>query len=162
MQQGKLAVAIGDDTVRIAVVDAGGTIAKVQESPIAQFTTLTDALLRYEASSGVPLLGATCAIAIIGATCRDSILLSRGQWAISRAGLKSLFRQDAIIINDVAANAWAIFGGQAQKLSPLSAGCGEPDFGRAGRWAGCGWSWPRSGPTTRWGWRWTTWASGSG
>ncbi len=135
MEQGKLAVAIGDDTVRFAIVGAHGALSKFEESPITRFSTLTDALLAYEASSGVPLLGSTCAISIIGATCRDSILLSRGQWAISRAGLRSLFRQDAIIINDVAASAWAILGGQVQKLAPLSPGGTEPDFKRPGRWA---------------------------
>lgn len=132
MEQGKLAVAIGDDTIRFAIVGAHGALSKFEEWPIARFSTLTDALLSYEASSGVPLLGSMCAISIIGATCRDSILLSRGQWAISRAGLRSLFRHDAIIINDVAANAWAILGGQAQKLAPLSAGGVEPDFKRPG------------------------------
>ena len=135
MEQGKLAVAIGDDTVRFAVVGAHGALSKFEEWPIERFSTLTDALLSYEASSGVPLLGSICGISIIGATCRDSILLSRGQWAISRAGLKSLFRHDAIVINDVAANAWAILGGHAQRLSPLSPGNSEPDFTRAGRWA---------------------------
>ncbi|WP_375420057.1 glucokinase [uncultured Sphingomonas sp.] len=135
MEQGKLAVAIGDDTVRFAVVGTHGALSRLEEWPIARFSTLTDALLTYEASSGVPLLGSTCGISIIGATCRDSILLSRGQWAISRAGLKSLFRHDAIVINDVAASAWAILGGQAQKLSPLSPGGSEPDFRRPGRWA---------------------------
>jgi len=134
-QQRKLAVSIGDERVSLAWVTGGANLAGVEKWPISRFSTLTDALLAYERAAGIPLLGAACVLGVLGATYGETIMLARGNWAISRSGLRSVFGRDAIVINDVAARAWAVLGGAAPKLEPLSAtATGSPDFRRTGRW----------------------------
>ena len=134
-QQRKLAVSIDDDSISMAWVEEGRRLAAIEKWPITQFRTLTDALLAYEKSSGIRLLGAACVLSVQGATYGETIMLSRGNWAISRSGLRSVFGRDAIVINDVAARAWAVVGGAGPKLDILSPNTtGVPDFGRTGRW----------------------------
>jgi glucokinase len=134
-QQRKLAVSIDDDSISMAWTTEGNRLGTTEKWPISQFRTLTDALLAYERKSGVKLLGAACALGVLGATYGETIMLSRGNWAISRSGLRSIFGRDAIVINDVAARAWATLGGSGTKLEGLSTAAGAPDFNRRGRWA---------------------------
>jgi len=132
--QRKLAVAIDDDMIHMAWVGANRDLTRIERWPISRFRTLTDALLEYEKTARQPLLHASCALGVLGATHGDSIILSRGNWAISRSGLRSVFGRDAVIINDVAARAWAALGGAGGKLEPWSPAAVPPDFTRAGRW----------------------------
>jgi len=136
-QQRRLAVSIDDDSINMAWVTSGRQLATVEKWPITQFSTLTDALLAYEKKAGTPLLGAACALGVLGATYGETIMLSRGNWAISRSGLRSVFGRDAIVINDVAARAWATLAGaggpRLDGLSPTA--IGAPDYHRTGRWA---------------------------
>jgi len=134
-EQRKLAVSIDDDSISMAWVTEGHRLGPAERWPIAEFRTLTDALLAYERKTGTKLLGAACALGVLGATYGETIMLSRGNWAISRSGLRSIFGRDAIVINDVAARAWATLGGGSTKLEGLSAAAGAPDFRRRGRWA---------------------------
>ncbi len=134
-QQRKLAVSIDDDSINMAWVTEGRRLGATETWPIAQFSTLTDALIAFEKKSGAPLLGAACALGVLGATHGETILLSRGNWAISRAGLKSMFGRDPIVINDVAARAWAALGGNGTRLENIASLGGLPDFRRRGRWA---------------------------
>jgi len=134
-QQRKLAVSIDDDSISMAWVTDGHRLGVAEKWPIAEFRTLTDALLAYERKTGVKLLGAACALGVLGATYGETIMLSRGNWAISRSGLRSIFGRDAIVINDVAARAWATLGGGGIKLEGLSTAAGMPDFRHRGRWA---------------------------
>ncbi|HWI85798.1 MAG TPA: glucokinase [Sphingomonas sp.] len=135
-QDRKLAVAIDDDTITMAWVGDGQRQIGLERWPIGQFSTLTDALLAFERSAGKPLLGAACALGVLGATHGETIMLSRGNWAINRSGLRSVFKRDPIVINDVAARAWAALGGAAPRLEPLSpSALNLPDFSRPGRWA---------------------------
>ena len=134
-QQRKLAVSIDDDSISMAWVTDGHRLGVAEKWPIAEFRTLTDALLAYERKTGVKLLGVACALGVLGATYGETIMLSRGNWAISRSGLRSIFGRDAIVINDVAARAWATLGGGGIKLEGLSTAAGMPDFRHRGRWA---------------------------
>ena len=135
-QQRKLAVSIDDDSISMAWVTEGNRLGAAEKWPIADFRTLTDALLAFERKVGTPLLGAVCALGVLGATYGETIMLSRGNWAISRSGLRSIFGRDAIVINDVAARAWAALGGAGTRLESLSpTATVQPDFHRRGRWA---------------------------
>lgn len=136
-QQRRLAVSIDDDSINMAWVADGRQLSALEKWPLAQFSTLTDALLAYEKKTGTPLLGAACALGVLGATYGETIMLSRCNWAISRSGLRSVFGRDAIVINDVAARAWATLAGAGgPKLDGLSpTAIGAPDYHRTGRWA---------------------------
>jgi len=134
-QQCRLAVSIDDDSIKMAWVAESSRLSSAQLWPITRFSTLTDALLAYEKKAGTPLLGASCALSVTGATYGDTIMVSRSNWAICRAGLRTMFGRDVIAVNNVAACAWAALDGGVAKLEGLSpAAIGEPDFRRGGRW----------------------------
>ena len=108
-------------------------INDIHEVKIAGVPTFTDALQQFERERGVPLRGLQCAMAIAGAASGETISLVRSRWTISRAGLHAVFGTDPVILNDVAARAWATRSGTAN-IEPLR-GVGMPNFSRPGRYA---------------------------
>lgn len=131
----RLAIAVDDQTISLAWADQGGFLASVKSWPISRFATLTDALLTFEREAGVPLRGAECAIGILGAAEGETIMLSRGNWAISRSALRNIFDRDSLVINDVAARAWAVLAGTGIRREALSPEVPMRNFDRPGRWA---------------------------
>ena len=108
-------------------------VSGIHELNIDGLPTFTDALQRFEREKGVPLGGLQCAMAIAGAASGETISLVRSRWTISRAGLQAVFGTQPVILNDVAARAWATRSGTAnvQQLR----GVGTPSFSRPGRYA---------------------------
>lgn len=107
-------------------------ISDIHEVMIAGVPTFTDALQRFERESGIPLRGLQCAMAIAGAASGETISLVRSRWTISRAGLHAIFGTDAVILNDVAARAWATRSGTAN-IQQLR-GVGTLNLARPGRY----------------------------
>ena len=107
-------------------------LADIFEVEIAGLPTFTDALQRFEREKAVPLRGLQCALAIAGASSGETISLVRSRWTISRAGLFAIFGTQAIILNDVAARAWATRSGTTN-VEPLR-GAGSPSLSRPGRY----------------------------
>jgi glucokinase len=107
-------------------------ITTVHEVEIAGVPTFTDALQRFERERGVPLNGLQCAMAIAGASSGETISLVRSRWTISRVGLQAVFGTQPVILNDVAARAWATRSGTAN-IQQLR-GVGSPSFSRPGRY----------------------------
>lgn len=123
-----------EGVLRFAVVSpsARPRIGDIYEVEVAGLPTFTDALQRFERDKGLPLSGLQCAMAIAGASNGETISLVRSRWTISRHGLHALFGTDAVIINDVAARAWATRSGLAN-IETLRGG-GTPSFTRPGRY----------------------------
>ena len=123
-----------EGVLRFAAVSpsARPRIGDVHEVEVAGLPTFTDALQRFERDKGIPLSGLQCAMAIAGASNGETISLVRSRWTISRLGLHALFGTDAVIINDVAARAWATRSGLAN--IELLRGGGTPSFARPGRY----------------------------
>jgi glucokinase len=71
-------------------------------------------------------------MAIAGAASGETISLVRSRWTISRSGLQAMFGTQPVIINDVAARAWAIRSGTAN-IQALR-GVGGPSLTRPGRY----------------------------
>ena len=130
----RLAVAIGGTHVRMAWIDAAGRAGSIARYEIAQYTTLTATLMQFERESATALSGARCAVAISGSTVGETMAIARGRWTISRPGLAAVFERPAIVINEVAASAWAILSLASSRLIPVSALTG-PEFSRPGRYA---------------------------
>jgi glucokinase len=107
-------------------------LSSIHEVEIAGVPTFTDALQRFERERGVPLQGLRCAMAIAGAASGESISLVRSRWTISRIGLQAIFGTPPVILNDVAARAWATRSGTAN-IDPLR-GAGMPSLSRPGRY----------------------------
>jgi glucokinase len=123
-----------EGVLRFATVmpSARPRINDIHEIQIAGVPTFTDALQQFEREKGVPLRGLQCAMAIAGAASGETISLVRSRWTISRAGLRAVFGTDAVILNDVAARAWATRSGTANV--ELLRGSGSPSFSRPGRY----------------------------
>jgi len=107
-------------------------LCDIHEVATGGVPTFTDALQRFERERGVSLRGMQCAMAIAGAASGETISLVRSRWTISRAGLHAVFGTDPVILNDVAARAWATRSGAANIR--LLRGAGTPNFRRPGRY----------------------------
>lgn len=123
-----------EGVLRFAAVapSARPRLADIFEVEVAGLPTFTDALQRFEREKGVPLSGLQCAMAIAGASSGETISLVRSRWTISRVGLHAIFGNHAVILNDVAARAWATRSGLAN-IENLR-GVGAPNFARPGRY----------------------------
>ncbi len=115
-----------------AMPSARPRIADIHEVEIAGVPTFTDALQRFERERGIPLRGLQCAMAIAGAASGETISLVRSRWTISRAGLFAVFGTQPVILNDVAARAWATRSGTANV--ELLRSSGSPSLDRPGRY----------------------------
>jgi glucokinase len=115
-----------------ALPSARPRVGNVHEVEVAGVPTFTDALQRFEREKGVPLNGLRCAMAIAGAGTGEAISLVRSRWTISRSGLRAVFGTPPVILNDVAARAWATRSGTANIQSLR--GAGMPSFSRPGRY----------------------------
>ncbi|RST31785.1 hypothetical protein HMF7854_13785 [Sphingomonas ginkgonis] len=123
-----------EGAVRLATVSPSAQphLGVVHEIGIAGIPTFTDVLQRFEREKNVPLSGLRCGIAIAGAASGETISLVRSRWTISRAGLEAVLGHPPVILNDVAARAWATRSGTAN-IVPVR-GIGTPSFGRPGRY----------------------------
>ena len=107
-------------------------LADIYELDIAGVPTFTDALQAYEREKGIRLRGMQCAMAIAGAASGEAISLVRSRWTISRGGLAAFFGTDPVILNDVAARAWATRSHMG--MMELLRGSGTLSFDRPGRY----------------------------
>jgi glucokinase len=107
-------------------------LTDILDVQVAGLPTFTDALQKFERERGIPLSGLQCAMAIAGAASGETISLVRSRWTISRAGLLAIFGTPAVILNDVAARAWATRSGTAN-IETLR-GAGLPSMTRPGRY----------------------------
>lgn len=105
-----------------------GTIHRYESS----IPTFTDVLIRFERESGHRLVTLEPVIAIAGVTSGASMSIERSRWVISRAGLSSLFGAMPVILNEVAAQAWALRA-SAQGVTTIH-GKPMPDLTRPGRY----------------------------
>ena len=94
--------------------------------------TFTDVLLRFQQESQLRLLDLEPVIAIAGVATGQSMSIERSRWVVSRAGLSSLFGRPPEILNEVAAQAWALRG-SLQGVAPVL-GSALPELTRAGRY----------------------------
>jgi len=123
-----------EGVIRFATAAASSRprISGIHEVEIAGVPTFTDVLQRFEREKRVPLAGLRCAMAIAGAASGETISLVRSRWTISRVGLQAVFGTQPVILNDVAARAWATRSGTAN-IETLR-GVGTPSFTRPGRY----------------------------
>jgi glucokinase len=95
--------------------------------------TFTDVLLRFSRDSGHQLADLQPAIAIAGVASGPSMIIERSRWVISYSGLTSLFARAPVIINEVAAQAWALR--TSLQGVTLVHGTSLPDMRKKGRYA---------------------------
>jgi glucokinase len=107
-------------------------LGEIWQTEVDGVPTFTDALQLYERQTGEKIHGLRCGMAVAGATSGETLSPARSRWTITRCGLTAIIGEPAIIINDVAARAWAIISGMARIENYR--GFGHPEF-RPGRYA---------------------------
>jgi len=101
---------IGRTTVRLGLTDNKGKLRPETVKgydPTTQ-STLSSAISAFGRECGLQRLPRRCAIAVSGVPRGDTISITNSRWILSRSGLASMLQAEPLIINDFAANAWAI------------------------------------------------------
>ncbi len=124
---------VGRTSVRIALTDDRGRLRAdtVRAYEAATQSTLAGAMTAFGQESGLPKLPSRCAIAVSGAPRGDIITITNSRWHLSRSGLTSMLQAPPLILNDFAANAWAIADDAgSSRIEPISGAAVRP--GRPG------------------------------
>ncbi len=128
-------VSIDGPTVEFAQVSPANPniLHHVKSVKTADFATATDCIRSYAATlPGGSLSGRRAAIAVSGAITGDSIRISRGGWIISVSGMRHMFGEQPLVVNDSVALGWAGANVSAQTHRPIGAhnGVADPGEGR--------------------------------
>ena len=120
---------------RLALVAPGGPVSgEITSYKDAEFSTMTAVFQKFGRDRGISLACARAAIAIAGVPTGAAIPIVRSRWTLSRDGLNRYFGRPVIIVNEVAAKAWSVFGATGHEVRPLSE-VGALSLARSGRWA---------------------------
>ena len=88
-------------------------IRNVQEMDVHNVPTFTDALQSFAHKNSLTLRGLSCVMAVASVTSEETVAIGRTRWTIAPAGLGAIFGRPVTIINNVAAQAWALDAGKA-------------------------------------------------
>ena len=101
---------VGRTTVRVALTDERGRLdhSTVKEYDPASQPTISTAITAFAQDSGLKQLPKRAAIAVSGVPRGDTISITNSRWILSRQGLTAMFQAPPLILNDFAANAWAM------------------------------------------------------
>ena len=121
----------GEVRIARALPSAKPTIGNVYRFD-SSIPTFTDVLMRFEKESGYRLSDLKPIVAIAGIPGLEAMNVERSRWVISRSGIGSLFGTPAVILNEVAAQAWALRTSM-QGVTPIC-GTSLPDLTRRGRY----------------------------
>jgi glucokinase len=101
---------IGRKAMRIGLTDEAGRLRhdSVRAYDPSVQSTLSGAMGTFRRDAGLVRLPSRCAIAVSGIPRGDVISITHSRWYISRSGLTAMLQAPPLILNDFAANAWAI------------------------------------------------------
>lgn len=121
---------VGRTTVRVGLTDEEGRLdhSTVREyDPTAQ-PTISTAISTFGTESGLKTLPRRAAIAVSGVPRGDTISITNSRWILSRQGLAAMFQAPPLILNDFAANAWAMSSKHiSAQMEPLNGVPVRPD-----------------------------------
>ena len=120
---------VGRAAVRFALADPNG---ELREDSIRSFkaedhTTISGALMAFKKELEFSAFPPRCCLAVAGIPRGDTISITGSRWFISRSGLTSMLQYEPVILNDFAANAWAVSAASAKAIQPL--GSRSPSMG---------------------------------
>ena len=97
------------NTVVIAMAEPGHAPRPCgqREYAAAEFPTFSYALQRFSEDSGTRLTDRACAISVCGAVTGEAVKITNGRCPLSPGGLRHLFGQNLLIVNNVCATLWA-------------------------------------------------------
>lgn len=101
---------VGRTTVRVGLTDEAGRLdhSTVREYDPTTQPTISTAITAFAADAGIKVLPRRAAIAVSGVPRGDTISITNSRWILSRQGLAAMFQAAPLILNDFAANAWAM------------------------------------------------------
>jgi glucokinase len=112
---------IGKTSARFALTDAAGNFreASVRSYAADRHNTISGAMMAFKEESGLPVLPSRCSLAVAGVPRGDTISITNSRWFISRSGLAAMLKRPPLVINDFAANVWAVSATQQRDLQAI-------------------------------------------
>ncbi|WP_380786581.1 glucokinase [Sphingomonas sp. R86521] len=107
---GAVLATIGRKRIGIALSDADGALrtGTIRNYDTEATTGVTAALLAFQQDLQLTRLPTRSAIAVAGLVRGDAISITNTRWFLSRSGLQAMLGEPPLILNDFAAEAWAI------------------------------------------------------
>jgi glucokinase len=107
-QSPAILASVGSTGVEFALPSARpGEIRGLERIEASECPTFTDALMRFARQHELPLRECRLFISVAGAISGSTIRPTNGRWFISLSGLRAVTASDPMVVNDVAAIAWA-------------------------------------------------------
>jgi glucokinase len=118
---------VGRKRVCLALADPHGVLRPdtIRRYEAEATSGVSDALSMFKRDLALPALPERSAIAIAGLARGDAISVTRTRWFLSRAGVQAMLGQPPLILNDFAAQAWALGSASTR---PLEMFAGPADF----------------------------------
>jgi glucokinase len=101
---------VGRNTIRVGLTNEQGRLdySSVREYDPSAQPTIAAAISTFGQETGLKSLPQRACIAVSGVPRGEIISITGSRWILSRAGLTAMFRAPPLVINDLAANAWAM------------------------------------------------------
>ncbi|QIK78861.1 hypothetical protein G7077_08095 [Sphingomonas piscis] len=122
---------VGRNVVRVGLTDDLGRLnhETVREYDPAAQSTISTAISAFARDVGLRSFPPRAAFAVSGVPRGETISITKSRWILSRAGLTAMFRAPPLIINDFAANAWAMSDPKCSgRMEPMTPTIVRPDL----------------------------------
>jgi glucokinase len=101
---------VGRNTIRVGLTNDRGRLdySSVREYDPSAQPTIAAAISTFGQEADLKSLPQRACIAVSGVPRGETISITGSRWILSRAGLTAMLRAPPLVINDLAANAWAM------------------------------------------------------
>jgi len=123
---------VGHNAMRLGLTDSEGRLRRetIRTFDSREQSSISGAFSSFGHDCALGELPRRCAIAVSGATLGDTISVPNSRWYLSRSGLTAMLQAPPLILNDFAANAWALSVSESDAQVEALAGArlqpGEP------------------------------------
>ena len=125
MSEGKTAVVgyVAQTKASFALTDDTGLLREdtIRDFHASAHTTVSGALMAFKEEAGLASLPSRCALAVAGMPRGDTISVTNSRWFISRSGLTAILQRPPLVLNDFAANAWAVSAAGTNEIEAAGA-----------------------------------------
>ncbi len=103
-----------------ALTDGAGNLREdgIRSYQADRHSTISGALMAFKDESGLTTLPRRCALAVAGVPRGDTISVTSSRWFISKSGLAAILQKPPLVINDFAANVWAVSASGPESIEP--------------------------------------------
>lgn len=119
---------IGRKRVCLAFSTANGLVLRdtVRTYEAHTVNGVSAALTTFQKDSGVPSLPRRSAFAVPGLVRGDAISITKTSWFLSRSGLQAMLGEPPLVLNDFAAEAWALCAAEGRVREAFGGADGSP------------------------------------